>query len=122
VDRGVPLDGIGLQFHVHAAGPPDLDAVRSNFERFAALGLDVYITELDVSLEGIDAPDELELQASIFAGILETCRAVPACRSYTMFGFTDKYAWDELGDAAPLLFDSAYRPKPAFFAVQSALE
>ncbi|HEU5061124.1 MAG TPA: endo-1,4-beta-xylanase [Kofleriaceae bacterium] len=44
------------------------------------------------------------------------------CAATTVFGFSDRYAWDELGDAAPLLFDEAYRSKPAFFAVQSALE
>lgn len=116
-----PLDGIGFQFHVHAGSPPVMSDVQVNFERFAALGLDIYITELDVSLEGIAEPDELDLQASIFADLLETCRAVPACRSYTMFGFTDKYAWDQLGDADPLIFDADYQAKPAYFAIQEVL-
>jgi endo-1,4-beta-xylanase len=53
--------------------------------------------------------------------VLEVCLAVPACESWTVFGFSDRYAWDELGDAEPLLFDAAYQPKPAFFAVQEAL-
>jgi endo-1,4-beta-xylanase len=119
--RDVPIDAVGLQFHVHAGSPPDLASVQANLERFGDLGLDVYITELDVSLEGIDEPDELEQQAAIYRGILETCLAVPACRSYTVFGFSDRYAWDELGDATPLLFDEDYVPKPAYFEVQDAL-
>src|SRR5205085_511623 len=92
--RGVPIDGIGLQFHVTAAHPPDLNAVRANMERFAALGLDIFITELDVSIEGTSA-DQLQLQATLYADIVGTCLAVPACRSVTVFGFSDRYAWDE---------------------------
>jgi GH35 family endo-1,4-beta-xylanase len=38
-----------------------------------------------------------------------------------MFGFSDRYAWDALGDASPLVFDEDYRAKPAYFAIQAAL-
>jgi endo-1,4-beta-xylanase len=121
VERAVPIDAIGLQFHVQAADPPDLEAVRANMERFAALGLDIYITELDVTIAGT-SDAQLELQAQLYADIVATCLAVPACRNTTVFGFSDRYAWDELGDAAPLLFDAAYAAKPAFYALQRALE
>jgi endo-1,4-beta-xylanase len=122
--RDVPIDAVGLQFHVDAAAPPDMAAVRANMERFGALGLDVYITELDVSLAALEGTEEekLERQAEIYASVITTCRAVPACRNVTVFGFSDRYAWDELGDASPLLFDEDYAPKPAFRAVQSSLE
>jgi endo-1,4-beta-xylanase len=124
--RDVPIGAIGFQFHLDAAKLPVLADVRANFERFAALGLTIQITELDVSLAHLD-PQARErataenLQAKIYADVLATCLAVRACRSYTTFGFSDKYAWDELGDASPLLFDDVYRAKPAFFAVQSLL-
>jgi endo-1,4-beta-xylanase len=124
VARQVPIDGIGLQFHIDAAAPPDMAAVQANMERFGALGLHVYITELDVSLataSGTEA-EKLELQANIYADVLDVCLSVPACRSYTVFGFSDRYGWDELGDATPLIFDDSYRPKPAYFAIQSTLQ
>lgn len=121
--RGVPLDAVGFQFHVRADTPPDMASVQQNFERFAALGLDVFITELDVSLEGVKGTEDerLAMQAAVYQDVLEVCLAVPACRSYTVFGFSDWYAWDELGDATPLVFDEDYLPKPAFFAIQDAL-
>lgn len=124
VARGVPLDGIGLQFHVDAASPPDMASVRANFERFGSLGLTVHVTELDVSLAHVDLPegDAEALQASIYADVVEVCLAVPACRGTTVFGFSDRYAWDALGDATPLLFDEDYVAKPAYYAVQAALE
>lgn len=123
VERDVPIDGIGLQFHVDAAAPPDMAEVQSNMERIAALGLDVYITELDVSLAQTTLPESeaLELQAELYVEVLDACLAVPACRSYTVFGFSDRHAWDELGDASPLIFDESYEAKPAFHAIQSRL-
>jgi endo-1,4-beta-xylanase len=122
VAREVPIDGIGLQFHIDAAAPPDMADVRANFERFAALGLEIHITELDVAIDALDGGDALERQAAIYVDVLETCLAVPACTRYGVFGFTDRYGWDELGDAAPLLLDDDYRPKPAYRALQAALE
>lgn len=123
VERGVPIDGVGLQFHIDAGSPPVMDDVHANMQRFAALGLSVHITELDVSLAGLDvAEDEArELQAAIYADVLDVCLQVPACSNWTVFGVSDRHAWDELGDARPLLFDAAYQPKPAFFAVQERL-
>ena len=122
--RGVPLDGVGLQMHIDAADPPDLDAVEANMERLGALGLSVHITELDVSvarLEGSEAA-ALARQAEIYEGVLATCRKVAACRSATVFGVSDAQAWDELGkNASPLLFDGRYQPKPAFFAARRGL-
>lgn len=123
VGRGVPVDAVGLQFRVSAAAPPDPAAMQANFQRFGDLGLDVYVTELDVSLVGVDGTEDERLakQAQVYVDVLDACLAVPACKSWTVFGFSDKYAWDELGDATPLLFDAQYAPKPAYFAVQDAL-
>src|SRR5271165_3046798 len=55
--RGVPLDGIGFQFHVDLTfdDPNTLASVASNFQRFAALGLDIHITELDIRLKDSSA-------------------------------------------------------------------
>jgi len=131
----VPIDAVGLQFHIDAAAPPDMASVKRNMERLGALGLDVLITELDVSLASFPGThdERLAKQAEIFGQITETCLAVPACKTITLFGFSDKHAWDELGPSVckpdgdkslcsePLIFDRAYEPKPAYHAVVSAL-
>ncbi len=123
VARGVPVDAVGLQFHVRADRPPDRTRVQANLERFGQLGLDVYLTEIDVSLEGVPGTEDerLALQALVYEQIVDACLAVQACKSMTVFGISDRHAWDELGDASPLLFDESYGAKPAYFAVQSAL-
>jgi endo-1,4-beta-xylanase len=123
VARGVPIGGIGLQFHLNASKLPKIADVKANMERLAALGLDLYITELDVSLADLKTTEaeKQKVQAGVYTDVLRTCLAIPKCRSYTVFGFTDRYGWDELGDATPLVFDKDYHAKPAFFAVQSEL-
>jgi endo-1,4-beta-xylanase len=121
--EGVPIHGVGFQSHLDAKKLPDRASFRANLERFANLGIDVAITELDVSLEGMKGTKEENeaLQASVYRDVLAMCRAIPRCRSFTVFGFTDAYAWDELGDASPLIFDKTYRAKPAFYALQTGL-
>jgi GH35 family endo-1,4-beta-xylanase len=124
VRDGVPIDGVGLQFHIDAAAPPDFASVERNLRRLAALGLDVYITELDVSLSNYRGTqeDRFATQARLFATVVETCLAVSACKAITTFGFSDKHAWDELGTSSdPLLFTRDYEAKPAYHSVRAAL-
>ncbi|WP_460946405.1 endo-1,4-beta-xylanase [Okibacterium endophyticum] len=120
VERGVPIDTVGLQFHVEAANPPDLKSVQQNMQRFADLGLGIRITELDVTIEGT-SEEQLDLQAQLYADIVDLCLEVAACAGTTVFGFSDRHSWDELGEASPLLFTEDNEPKPAFRAVQEAL-
>ena len=121
--RGVPIDGVGLQLHV-----PNLDAdvtaVAANIARLAALGVQVHITELDVSVPvGSDAPrtDDLTRQADVYRGIARACLNSPGCTAIQTWGFTDKYSWigshsrGARGQALP--FDRAYQPKTAYRAV-----
>jgi endo-1,4-beta-xylanase len=121
VERDVPIDAVGLQFHIDSANPPDMESARQNMQRFADLGLDVHITELDVMIYG-QSEEQLELQAEIYADVVEACLDVSACKNTTVFGFSDRYSWDELGEAAPLMFTEDYAAKPAFHAVQEALQ
>jgi endo-1,4-beta-xylanase len=119
---GVPLDGVGLQGHFNLKGIPD--GYRQNMERFAALGLEVAITELDVALPAQASAEDERRQADIYAEVVRTCKAVPACRSITFWGFTDSRSWiseTQPGFGAATLLDARLRPKPAFEAVQRAL-
>ena len=49
LDRGVPVTGVGLQGHYHLEQPP-LAEIEQTIAAFAALGLKVMITELDVDV------------------------------------------------------------------------
>ncbi len=127
--RGVPIDAIGFQLHITTDNPPDLTSVRANMDRFAALGLDVHFTEIDIRiLNGFEArPNKAVLQAQLYRDLLELCIDHPACSTYQMWGFTDAHTWvyDFFGGQypieAPLPFDPDYRPKLAYFGLVDAL-
>ena len=127
--RGIPIDAIGFQLHVATNNPPDLASVRANMDRFAALGLDVQFTEIDVRiLNGFEArPNKHVQQAQLYHDLLELCIDHPACSTFQMWGFTDAHTWvyPFFGGAypfeAPLPFDPDYQPKLAYFGLVNAL-
>ncbi len=121
VQRGVPLDGIGLQTHTHVAGARDEATMRGAMRRFADLGLEVQVTEMDVAVSPLEAnrPEQLRRQALAYGAVARACNAVTACSRFTTWGFTDAVSWLSAGEAG-LLFDREYRPKPAYAAVRSA--
>jgi endo-1,4-beta-xylanase len=127
--RGVPIDGVGLQMHIsnlHA----DVASISANIKRFTALGVQVHITEMDVSLavdaKGNASPDDLQRQADIYRKITAACLAYRGCTAIQTWGFTDKYSWigshSKHTQGAALLFDRDYRAKPAYGALRNALE
>jgi endo-1,4-beta-xylanase len=123
--RGVPIDGIGFQFHVDLTfdDPNTLASVTSNFQRFAALGLEIHITELDIRLQDSTAPS-LAAQAKLYGELAAICVQQPACKVFQTWGFTDKYSWipsffQGYGWALP--FDLNYQKKPAYTSILNAL-
>ena len=67
--KGIRIDGIGIQGH-YALDYPDLQQLEDSIVAFAALGVDVMLTELDVSVlpfpdeenQGADISLDIELQ------------------------------------------------------------
>ena len=124
LEAGVPVHGIGFQAHFEVGVLPSRSALRSNFQRFAELGLTVHVTELDVRIPLPASAAELAQQADDYALVMEVCLEVTACEMVVTWGFTDAYSWvpqvfDGWGSA--LLLDRDYMPKPAYWAVHRAL-
>ncbi|MGH9644141.1 MAG: endo-1,4-beta-xylanase, partial [Terriglobales bacterium] len=80
--KGVPIDGVGLQMHIGNLAP-NIGSISANIERFTALGLQVHITEMDVSLpidaNGNASAASLQKQADIYRRVAEVCLAHPGC-------------------------------------------
>jgi endo-1,4-beta-xylanase len=110
-NRGVPIDCVGFQSHFNAQSPVPSD-YRQNLQRFANLGVDVQITELDIEGSGT-------AQANSYRTVTEACLAVSRCTGITVWGIPDMYSWRASG--TPLLFDNSYGKKPAYTAVLTAL-
>lgn len=124
VNRGVPVDGVGFQMHLTSGGL-DYNSLATNMQRFAALGLEIYITEMDVRFPTPISQTDLNNQATIYRNVTNRCLAQPACVALQTWGFTDKYSWvpdvfSGQGDA--LIFDANYNAKPAYYALQSELQ
>ena len=126
---GVPLHGFGIQGHLglQYEYPNDM---KGNIARFAALGLKVELTEVDIRLivsyrDGIPNPEnELDLQAEAYARMISEAISVPGCTGITIWGVSDNYSWIPSlfkGEGAPTLFDNNLQPKPAYYAVRQAL-
>jgi endo-1,4-beta-xylanase len=125
VEDGVPIDAVGLQTHL-LLGEPDWALYRETMEQLAALGVKVFVTELDVPVPP-DLPDRFEVQAERYRRVVEVCLAVPSCDMIIVWGISDRHTWlnwfDLLTgpDPDPLLFDDFLEPKPAYFAMREAL-
>ncbi len=134
VAAGVPIHGIGFQMHT---GPtdqgPNADDFRANVARYAALGLQVEITEMDISLCSVGANVlGLELQRFRYNRLVSACVDNPACRSVSLWGLSDPNSW--LNDTgcmqgmlvldtapAPLAFNETFGRKPAWWGIYDAL-
>ncbi|MFI6094639.1 endo-1,4-beta-xylanase [Lentzea sp. NPDC051213] len=114
--QGVPIDGVGIQTHLSIQyGFPT--SLRQNIERFAALGVDVAITEADVRIPLPADSAKLNTQANYYKQVWDACHAVSRCVEFTTWGFTDRHSWVPgtfPGEGDACLFDTSLRPKPAY--------
>jgi endo-1,4-beta-xylanase len=109
--RGVPIDCVGLQSHFNDASPVPSN-YQANIEQFAALGVDVQITELDIEGSG-------SAQADKYGSVVKACLAVARCAGITVWGIRDTDSWR--ASQTPLLFDGSGNKKAAYTSVLNAL-
>ena len=106
--RGVPIDCVGLQAHFTGGS-----SVPGNFQTtissFAALGVDVALTEVDVT----------NASTSQYTALTQACMNVARCAGITVWGVRDSDSWRS--SESPLLFDGGGNKKPAYNAVLNAL-
>ncbi|MEU3166315.1 endo-1,4-beta-xylanase [Streptosporangium sp. NPDC006930] len=107
--RGVPIDCVGLQSHFNSQSAYNSN-YRTTIQSFAALGVDVQITELDIQGGS----------AQTYAAVVNDCLAVARCTGITVWGVRDSDSW--LGaNTSPLLFDGNGNKKAAYTSVLNAL-
>lgn len=142
LDRGVPIDGVGLQGHLGLTYP-NLEEWERSIAAYAAMGLEVHVTELDIDVlpgasqptaeisaraeyqsgndpfrEGL--PDEVQQKLAdryeqVYRILLRYRRNV---RRVTFWGLHDGISWKNDFPVRgrtnhPLLFDRQMQPKPA---------
>lgn len=131
VERGVPIHGIGLQAHWNLTSPT-YDDIRQAIEKYACLGLQIQITEMDVSVfdhedKRIDLTDMTEemkaIQAERYQTFFELLREYKdVISSVTFWGVADDYTWLDNFPVTgrknwPFVFDQNHQPKDAFWKI-----
>ncbi|ASW56866.1 endo-1,4-beta-xylanase [Plantactinospora sp. KBS50] len=106
--RGVPIDCVGFQSHLNS-GSPYPSNYRTTLSSFAALGVDVQITELDIE----------QANSTWYRNVVTDCLAVARCNGITVWGIRDSDSWR--ASQNPLLFDGNGNKKAAYDAVLAAL-
>ena len=115
LDRGVPLDGVGHQFHVSLSMP--VSALEAALDRFADLPVVQAVTELDVTVGTPVTEANIIEQGYYYRDAFEVFRQYHAdtgdMYSVTLWGLHDARSWRS--EQAPLLFDSGLQGKPAYY-------
>lgn len=134
--RKVPLDAVGIQSHIKAASPSTIGKGLADYiEAIRAMGLEVYLTELDVNEDDIvpNAVAERDrIVAQTYKDFLDVALASPAVKLVLTWGISDRRTWLNDGPThhrkqpnrpqRSLLFDPEYRPAPAFFAMRDSFD
>jgi endo-1,4-beta-xylanase len=145
-DAGIRIDGVGIQGHWHLGKVPFKD-IEESIEQYAAMGLKVMITELDIEMlprnftgaevsqrmSGGDStlnpyangiPDVvLQQQAKDYADLFQLfLKHKDKISRVTFWGVNDGDSWLNGWPVRgrtnyPLLFDRNFNPKPAFYSV-----
>nr|WP_229818990.1 MULTISPECIES: endo-1,4-beta-xylanase [Streptomyces] len=120
--QGVPIDGVGFQAHLVLGQVPA--TLEQNLRRFAELGVDVALTELDIRMRLPATQAQLDRQKQEYASVVRACLAVPRCAGVTVWGFTDADSWIPdffPGQGAATPYDENLVPKPAYHGIAEAL-
>ncbi|UCN14812.1 endo-1,4-beta-xylanase [Cellulomonas iranensis] len=109
--RGVPIDCVGFQSHFNPQSPVP-NNYQTTLSSFAALGVDVQITELDIEGSG-------SAQAENYRKVVQACLNVARCTGITVWGVRDTDSWRASG--TPLLFDGSGNKKAAYTTTLNTL-
>ncbi|ORY42966.1 glycoside hydrolase [Neocallimastix californiae] len=113
--RGIPIDGVGLQYHVSTQAHPQYNKINDLIGRYCKLGLQVHITEMDVKSGG-----NAQAQASVYSDALKACLNNSCCTAFLVWGVGDNDSWLGANEAG-LLFNGSYQPKASYNALLQTL-
>jgi len=141
VTNGVPIKGIGIETHIIANDfvSEDTNGTIEKYkkdlmvlmEKYKNIGVDVFITELDINIAGLPSDwsnqQKQELKANIYRAIFEACLNSVNCKSVTTWGFSDKATWMLTegypygAGKSPLPLDMNYQPTISNYEIKQVL-
>lgn len=128
--RGAKIDGIGTQMHITRA--TSYDGIDKMFQKLAATGLKIHVSELDVRINPNVVPGyvltqmEQNYQAQMYNYVVSSyLKNIPKAQQFgiTVWGVTDNTSWlYNGGKDFPLLYNADFSKKKAYGGVVNALK
>ena len=131
--EGTPIHALGIQSHLLARFNNSFDGnkFRQFLKEVADMGLEIIISELDVS--DVELPQNIQardrLIAEAYYEYLSVVLDEPAVKTVINWGLSDRYTWlsefaprKDGAEVRPLLRDRQYNKKPAWKAVARAIK
>lgn len=132
----VPLDALGIQSHIKAGQSSTIGkGLRDYMTAARELGLQIYLTELDVNEDDLPYDDVSQRDhtiAEVYRDYLTATLADPAVKAVLTWGVGDRHTWLNGGPThrqkqpnrpqRSLLFDNDYKPKEDFFAARECFD
>ncbi|MFC1569323.1 endo-1,4-beta-xylanase [bacterium] len=123
-DLGFRVDGIGWQAHVNNgwATTTSLNRLRDLIDWAHENALEFHVTEASVWINGEHTESAFQTQAETYRKIVEVLleKRFNGKVGWNTWHIDDGHGWNN--DKAPSLFDENYEAKPAYYAIQEALE
>ena len=112
---GKVCDGFGMQAHL-GSGYPTTSDFKNTVNRFLATGLEVQITELDVTTDNAAVQERYYYE--LMSYLLEIQKNGGKITGLTFWGLGDSNSWR--GNQTPLLFSAPGKPKDVYYKVLQA--
>jgi endo-1,4-beta-xylanase len=122
-NRGIKVDGVGLQMHISTAYP-EASQISDAFQEVVDSRFRIHVSEMDISVnplsKNIVANESLlNEQAVLLSKVVLNYNQIPSLYRYgiTFWGVSDRYSWiRNFYNRAdyPLLFDDDFYPKPCY--------
>lgn len=133
---GVPLDAVGIQAHIKAVAKDSIGkGLRDFMSAIRAMGLKIFVTELDVNEDDIATNDVTvrdKIIADTYTQFLSVAMQEPALKAVLTWGVNDAHTWLNNGPThkkkqpdrpqRSLPFDNDDQPKPAYFALRESFD
>ncbi len=132
----IPLDAVGIQAHIKAGSSYPVGAGLADYiESIRTMGLEVYLTEMDVNEDDLAFDDVARRDQAIaetYRQFLDVALANPAVKLMLTWGVSDRRTWLNDGPThhrkqpnrpqRSLPFDPQYRPAPAYFSIRNCVD
>jgi len=133
--QNVPIHAVGVQSHLNADGPEPGAGLVTLIREAGKMGLEVYITEMDVNTRKIGGGPEAQdvAVAHVFGDYPRLVLAEPNVPILLTWGITSEHSWltqskqpwavrPDGARQRPLPFDDDLKPTAAFAALRSAID